>query len=369
MPTKVVLLTDTLRLGGAERSMTILADGLARSGKYEIVLAVLEDECVWDLHPEVQYRPLSAKRVYSTWGKFLTLESAARKLKTLTSEFGASVVLSFQYRSNYVNALGKMLGGHYHAIGSDRNYAPFRFASGLSGLINRALIRKLYPRLDEITCNARLSGQALVDQFGIPKEKIHSIPNGYDSEEIRRRAQGAIPDDIARWMAAGDTTLVTVGRLATVKGQRDLLEAVKLTRSPDRYRLVFVGDGPDRHAITNRVRELQLTDQVRLVGLVENPFPYTMRADIVVIPSHFEGYPNTMAEALILGKPVLATRFPAGSEEILRDGQAGTLVPCGDHSALAAALDQGVPNLSHHASFLTVEDLTRRYMELLDGLS
>jgi len=72
-------------------------------------------------------------------------------------------------------------------------------------------------------------------------------------------------------------------------------------------------------------------------GFLPNPFPVLAAADVVLSTSRFEGFGNTLAEALALGRPVVATDAPVGSRELLEGGRCGRLVAVGDAGAVARA--------------------------------
>jgi glycosyltransferase involved in cell wall biosynthesis len=75
-----------------------------------------------------------------------------------------------------------------------------------------------------------------------------------------------------------------------------------------------------------------------LPGFVTNPYQWLAHASLFVLSSAWEGLPTVLVEALACGVPVVATDCPHGPREILKDGEVGPLVPCGDHVALAAAM-------------------------------
>jgi glycosyltransferase involved in cell wall biosynthesis len=98
-----------------------------------------------------------------------------------------------------------------------------------------------------------------------------------------------------------------------------------------------LGEGPERAPLERLRDELALRDVVALPGHADNPYPALRHADLVVLPSRFEGFALVILEALALGRPVLAAKCPAGPAELLEDG-VGSLVPPGDADALAEAL-------------------------------
>ncbi|HEU4419722.1 MAG TPA: glycosyltransferase, partial [Planctomycetota bacterium] len=178
---------------------------------------------------------------------------------------------------------------------------------------------------------------ALGDRFatvaGLPRERILDVRNGVDLERfcpgdaLAARAQLGLP--------LQGRLLLGVGRL--VPGKGFLAAARALESLPGDVSLVLVGDGPERTAIgsagTGRVRFLGVLPPERMALAYR-------AADLLVLPSEREGWPNVVTEALACGLRVVATRV-GGIPEILGDpvpGSLGALVPPRDAEALAAAL-------------------------------
>jgi glycosyltransferase involved in cell wall biosynthesis len=110
--------------------------------------------------------------------------------------------------------------------------------------------------------------------------------------------------------------------------------AVARMRTPA-VRLRLVGDGEDRAAIENQVSALGLTGRVEMVGFRSNPAPDFRAADVVVVPSRYDGMALVLLEAMACGAAIVATRV-AGSSAL---GGAGQIVPAEDPRALAEAVD------------------------------
>ena len=134
------------------------------------------------------------------------------------------------------------------------------------------------------------------------------------------------------------SVLLSVGRLHAQKGQADLVSALGGVHAerPD-VRLVVAGDGPEQERLNELVDTLGLQEAVRLLGHRTDVGALMDAADIFVFPSHFEGTPFAMLEAMAHGLPVIAAAF-GGVEEILDDGRSGILVPVGRADALRAAI-------------------------------
>ncbi|MEV4612116.1 glycosyltransferase [Kitasatospora sp. NPDC049258] len=170
------------------------------------------------------------------------------------------------------------------------------------------------------------------------------VPNGVDLRHF------AVADRAARRAARMRLGLdpqaplaVCVGRLCRQKGQDVLLEAWPevLARVPA-ARLALVGGGPDAAALADRVRGLAEPSRVRLAGDVPDPRPWLAAADLVVLPSRWEGMALAPLEAMATGRPVLLSDVP-GARECLPPGQAAAaLVPPEDPAALAALLGRAL---------------------------
>ena len=131
-----------------------------------------------------------------------------------------------------------------------------------------------------------------------------------------------------------------------------------------KYQIVFVGDGVEEKNIRNKIKELDLVENVHMVGRKLNPYSYLVRSDIFVMPSQYEGYPNALAEALICGLACVSYDFKAGARDLLGDNEAGTLVPIGDIDGLAKAITSA-ENKSDKARIYTKKELLEAYIEVL----
>lgn len=136
--------------------------------------------------------------------------------------------------------------------------------------------------------------------------------------------------------------VVGMGRLVCEqKGFDVLLEAFsRVAGKHPGWRLMILGEGPDRGKLERMVGDLGLVGRVELPGWVGDPERWLRRAGVFVLSSRYEGFPNVLLEAMSLGCAVVAADCPSGPGEIVRDGVDGFLVPVGDVEALAGRLDE-----------------------------
>jgi glycosyltransferase involved in cell wall biosynthesis len=142
-------------------------------------------------------------------------------------------------------------------------------------------------------------------------------------------------------LSEGITVFLSVGRLSREKGHEDLLLAFSklCEREQTPIRLLIAGDGPEQEKLSRLITELRISNKVNLVGHQNDIRLYYALADIFVLPSHSEGTPNSLLEAMSAGVPVVATSV-GGVPEMSYGGTAVLLTPKRDVDGLAAALSR-----------------------------
>ena len=211
-----------------------------------------------------------------------------------------------------------------------------------SVLINRTRrYRKLYsilfPRADHIVTVSDGVAENVVRNLKISQDNITRVYNPVVSAEIAEMAY-ATPDH--PWMTdGGPPVILSVGRLARVKDFPTLLRAIQQVSMNRPIRLIILGEGSWRKRLENMVCKLGVEAFVSLPGWVANPYSFMSRASVLVLSSKREGLGNVLIEAMACGCPCVSTNCPAGPAEILDGGRFGPLVPVGNATALAVAVE------------------------------
>jgi glycosyltransferase involved in cell wall biosynthesis len=141
-------------------------------------------------------------------------------------------------------------------------------------------------------------------------------------------------------ITGGELVVLSVGRLSREKGYSDLLNAIALLRELDselKFKLVIAGEGPERERLERAAHRSRLSARVLFIGHVEDITPYYAIADTLALPSHSEGSPNVLLEAMAAGVPVVATNV-GGVPEIAIAEKSALLVPPREPRLFAAAL-------------------------------
>jgi glycosyltransferase involved in cell wall biosynthesis len=208
--------------------------------------------------------------------------------------------------------------------------------AGLAGRRFAPLRRRLSAGFDRYVA---ISGEiaAALRHDGIPASRIVRIPNAVDTQAFRPR--DAAERTRARLRLAPDagnaSIVLALCRLERRKGLDTLIEAVAAMDRRD-VRLVIAGDGSERGPLERLAEARGLGRRVWFVGMVDDPAAWLAVADLFALPSHVEGMPNSVLEALASGTPVVAARIP-GVIDIVSDAEAW-LVPPGDAGRWRAVL-------------------------------
>jgi glycosyltransferase involved in cell wall biosynthesis len=206
---------------------------------------------------------------------------------------------------------------------------------------------KLYNQLDRWSLPSASQVIAVCGPFrdqltamGVPASRIRILHNSAATAEsvpdalvgeIRRRF--GLPRD-------GTRLLVTIGRLSFEKGHADLLHALRRLRDtrPDlQWKLVIVGSGPEENNLRDLARKLGLQSHTVFTSHQNNVLPFYGLADAMMLPSHTEGSPHVVLEAMAAGVPIVATSV-GGVPEILTDGETALLVPAHNADAMSSAI-------------------------------
>lgn len=154
----------------------------------------------------------------------------------------------------------------------------------------------------------------------VDSSKLFPVYDILNVELIRKMSQEEVDLQTCR-----NVTIVTTGRLAPPKNHILAVEAAALLKKKELdFVWYFVGDGSERERIELLIAKHGLEENVKLVGMKPNPYPYMAMADVYVQTSSFEGFGLTLNEARILHRPVVSTNFPVVYNQI-RDGENGLI--------------------------------------------
>jgi glycosyltransferase involved in cell wall biosynthesis len=222
-----------------------------------------------------------------------------------------------------------------------------------------------------VICQSHSLRRAALEEALVPADKCEVVLQGsngvdcgrfllsrYAGERVALRRAWKVP--------AEGVVLAFVGRLVRDKGVPELVEAFEaMARTSPGAFLVLAGPWEDRDPVDEATRRrIDTHPRIIVLGRVSDPAGVYAASDVVVLPSHREGFPNVPLEAAAMGRPVISTRVPGCSDAVV-DGETGLLTEVADAQALGAAMrryvdDEGLRALHGQAGRRRVEKEFRR---------
>lgn len=249
------------------------------------------------------------------------------------------IIRSHNYRANLYSLLAGRLAG-VPVVASIHNVYTNKDKSLKRRLINQAIL-KMAPRLIAVSDAIK---NDVVRYLGIDPAKITVIYNGVDT--VRFDPEKTF-NDIREEFSIGreDILIGFIGRLVNFKGVEHLIKAVSLLKDEfGSMKLLIVGDGPVRDTLKAKAADSNIGGITRFTGKRADIPAILACIDILAIPSvGEEGFPNTLVEAMSMGKSVVATTV-GGIPEVIDNGVTGLLIPPSDPTRLAAALKMLINN-------------------------
>jgi len=325
---EVWYLIGTLAVGGTEKTLVDLVSGLDRE-RFAPTIWTLADPgpLAEEVPDDVPVRSLGASSKSD-------LRAPLRFVRALRRG-RPDVLQSFLFFDNTVARLAGVFSPETTVVTGVRGVPDSR--SVLRTVVDRATL----PLSDRIVSNSA-DGTEWAESLGGKPSSITTIHTGRD---VARYADVTASEDLRGTLGLGEEPVVgTVGRLVENKGGYDLLDAwVKVRSDHPEAQLLFVGDGPERtdleaYAASKRVRE-----SVVFAGQRDDVPRLLASMDIFAFPSHHEGLPGALLEAMCAGLPIVTTPV-GGCSELIRDGEEGLYVPVRNPDRLAAAIGRLLEN-------------------------
>lgn len=314
-PTSIAIFVDRFAPGGTQRQMIALLERLDRR-QFRVYPVCFHDSGAWFDRVAGFDEPVAVFPIHG-----FRRPATARQLVTFARWCRANTIALLHTWDVYSNIFGLPAG----ALAS----VPVRIGSR-RGLIEGPALQRLqryaYSAAHRVVANSLAAAARLRDE-GVPADKIEVIYNGIELASFVPRRHSARPRRI-----------VTVACLREEK-RLDLLIAAAptiLAKYPD-AEFWIVGDGSCRDQLATLARDTGVFPRFRFLGHREDVPALLSQADVFVLPSRSEAFPNAVTEAMAAGLPVVATAV-GGIPELVSHGETGWLVSTGDAMAVAHAL-------------------------------
>lgn len=346
---RIALVVPHLARGGADLVMLSLARGLIERGYRADIHLLNELNTIEDkIPPEVRWTVLEQERIQGFRDRaHLARRFGSRILKVLRSDLlnnarSVAAYIDEEKPDCVLASLPQAKSAALLAL-SFTKLKPVAIPIVHNVLMNTSrrfhtLYAILFPFADRVVAVSDGVADNLSHKLEFPRESISRIYNPVVTEEISELAR-TVPEH--PWMSDdGPPVILGAGRLARAKDFPTLLRAFRQVSQNREARLIILGEGRWRKRLEKMTRKLGIQESVSLPGWVSNPYAFMSRASLFVLSSKYEGLGNVLIEAMACGCPCVSTNCPSGPAEILDNGRFGPLVPVGDDSALAAAMER-----------------------------
>ena len=328
MKKNILFFAPSLKFGGAERVLISLLKNIDNK-KFNSSLALISKEghLLKELPRNVNIIDVGTRKVRFAFVKLLNIILSDKP----------DIIFSTIGHLNLLVILTKLFSPKkIKYICRETNIPSLVHKNFFKSLIFSFLYKCLYRYYDYVICQSKDMKYDLLNRFNIPETKLLLINNPCDIRAINSKLQKSKKTDFFK---NNKIHLLTVGSLTYQKGHDLLIEAIgKMDK--DRFDLTIIGEGKNKTMLKNLTENLNLLDNIHFIGLKDNPYSYMYHADLFVLSSRYEGFPNVVLESMACGTAVVAFKTPGDIHFIIKNGLNGYLVDYPNTDKLAETISR-----------------------------
>ncbi len=329
MKTNLIIFLSKFTSGGAGNSIYRLCKGLSKK-KFDISIICLK-KCFFDKEFKkigVKVYEIKSKKTFFAMAKVLTVTKSIISKKYKKNIFISNIhytnVLSLIFLRNLNNL--KIVLVERTPLMELSIY--FGFIDFIKKNIIKLLIYLLYDLSDAIVCNSANISKHYKNKYKLRTETIFppSIINSFQSnKKIYKKNRTLV--------------ISTACRLTREKGLDVLFQALSFLKIKN-YKLLIAGDGTEKLKLKRLSEKLNISSKIKYFGFLKDIKPILKLSNLYINSSYFEGFPNSVVEAINYGIPVICSQSHGGINEILLNGKCGTIFNNGNSFDLASKIEE-----------------------------
>lgn len=282
--------------------------------------------------------------------EFITLKSSRTifsifKMKEIVNyeykKYKKIILISNQHFANIISIFIKILSPHIKLITIDRNHLDElnfydNFIKFVKNKIILIMMKLFYQFADKRIGICKKLSQDLSKLTKCNVQTIYSP--SFDKSIIKLSRKKNVK------LKGFNKFIICVSRFSKRKDHETLIKGFAQVKNKKNYKLILVGFGAEEKNIRLKIKDNNLSNQVKIIKNLHNPFWLMRKASLSIITSIYEGFPNVLVESLTLNTPAISTNMNAGASEILLNGKGGDLIKIGDYKVLSQKIQNFIDN-------------------------
>lgn len=326
MRKKVCFIIPSLGGGGAERVAFNLLNNLSLD-KFDLSIIIVyknKGDYLKDLRKEV-------KRIFLEKDK---IRYSIPCLYKILKKESPDIVINFSFELLII--IGIFLIPFFKSIYFINRQINILSMQNFS-FFKKLLLKKAYKNFDKVITQSKDMTEDLLKNIDILKEKILEINNPVDTNKIENLSIENINIEFDK----NSKNLLCVGRLVHQKGFDLIIQIMSLINDKN-IKLYILGEGEEKENLSNIIKKLNLEERVFLLGKKLNPYVYMKNADLLILSSKYEGFPNVLIEAGACGLYSICNNCPGGINEIILEGINGNIVDFNDKNLVVKSIEKSL---------------------------
>lgn len=352
----ILFLVSSMQGGGAERVAALLSNFWVENNYRVSLMPTFSGRgvCLYPLDKRVELEFL-ADRVGSTDQSLFNRLRRFWVLRKAINDIKPDIIISFLTHVN-IAAILSAFGTRIPVIVSERTYPP----GYPLGFFLTTLRKLTYPAA---SCVVMQTDQGMVWlKARVGKSSGVVIANPVEYPMALAEPMRHVKDVVGK----NQRLCIAVGRLVEEKGFLELISAFsQLSERHPEWDLVILGEGPQRDALEKQITKLGCKGRVHLPGRAGNVAEWYSVAEVFIMNSTFEGFPNSLLEAMAYGLPVISTDCDTGPRDMISHGVNGLLLPASDNSLkLSQTIESVIEDPDFAVSLGTAAKMVRNQFAL-----
>ncbi len=314
MKKHVLILVESLKVGGGSERVGATLGTKLYEKDYEVSYLTLMDE-----NPKFKFKgdyyTLNIDDIYkgNSLKRGFDLLKYSYKIKRICKDLNIDTIISVGEVANFHAVLSRWLFRNKVHIIISQHMSPEIF---LDDKVKYKSIKFFYPRADEIVCVSKDMERILNESYRI--QNTQTIYNMMNLTENIKQSNEELSEKYKELFKGNYFNFINMGRLTHQKGQWFLIRSFrKVVDQHENAQLFILGDGTLKNELIDLINKLNLNENVFLLGIQENVFPFLKNSDCFIFSSLWEGLPMTLIEALSMDLPIISTDCKTGPREIL----------------------------------------------------